>query len=155
MKHTVCSWSPSLVCDSLLLRHSGSVWGGLQHHGGLGHVAWSDHRPEPRQGFSRVAARWRALWGASLWRKAAKCQASHCQDGLLPASRETVPSPGECRLTVFGLGTLLGQKAEHKLAFLTFWSDVELTLTDFHPSPSPAEMKRSQQNIPTPNVRLY
>ena len=53
------------------------------------------------------------------------------------------------------LGTFLGQKAEHKLAFLTFWSDVELTLTDFHPFPSPAEMKRSQQNIPTPNVRLY
>lgn len=75
--------------------------------------------------------------------------------GLFPASWEEVPSPGECHLTVFGLGTFKGQKAERRLACLSFWSDVELTLTDFHPSPSPAEMKRSQQNILTPNVRLY
>lgn len=52
-------------------------------------------------------------------------------------------------------GPLRGQKAEGRLAPLSFWSDVELTLTDFHPSPRPAETKRSLQNIPAPNVRLY
>ena len=121
MKHTVYYWSPSLICNSLLLRHSGSVWGGLQHHGGLGHVAWSDHRPElARQGFSSVTAWWRALWGGSLCRKAAKCQASHCQDGLLPASCEEVPSPGECHLTVFGFGDLSGAESRAQTGFPNF-----------------------------------
>lgn len=136
---------------------TGSVWGGLQHHGGLGHVAGSDHHPE--LGKARVLQCHCLMASALRW---IFVQEGSKVPGIPLSGRITSGllwgGPLSWRVSSHGFwiwGPFSGQKAEHKLAFLTFWSDVELTLTDFHPSPSPTEMKRSQQNIPTPNVRLY
>ena len=111
---------------------------------------------DAREGCSGFAAWQRGLHknGSPVQRQQSARRPSVRRDNFRPPAKRS-PVLGSVISLFLDRGPWRGQKAEGRLAPLSFWSDVELTLTDFHPSPRPAEMKRSQQNIPAPNVRLY
>lgn len=93
----------------------------LQHHGGLGHTAWSDHRPKlAREGFSSVTAWRRGFWDdlCAPRQQSARCPTVR-RDYFWPPVRRS-PLPAECHLTVLGMWDLSGAESRAHTGFPKF-----------------------------------